>query len=1196
MNRLLRTAIAVIFLCCAQLVVAQIQVEYFWNTDNGLGRCTRVEGSVAVGGEISFELSTDTLSSGVHRLGVRAFVVSDTASYFSPTLYSYIVKPLRETEVREIEYFWNSDPGLGNATKVAGGTAKVGESVSFSVPTDTLAPGVHRLGVRAKDLGWSPTLYSYIVKPLRGTEVREIEYFWNSDPGLGNATKIAGGTTKVGESVSFIIPTDTLAPGVHRLGVRAKDVIWSTTEYRLVVVNPSSPKDYAQYVEYFWDKDPGFGNGMREELQPNANGNSVSFEVSTVGLTNGVHTLYARTKAIGWSPLVCYYVKVQDSEVQVVDDIEYFWDTDPGYGNGVKVPFEQGSSVDIKDFEPDVEGMSGEHTFCLRAHSAGGWSVIYFADVAFAVEGYYTMDEQYDETVKRNFRSVAEMVAEMAERTVSADVTVGLRDGAIFGYTPQTESDYAQLDAVAKYLEQCDARLKFKALTTGTLNVVVDDSLLGRFLDFAKFIDTENVLLLVNGSVYDFSLLAYTYDEVCASGGSCESREWSSIGDAVSVEWVAMPHSGCKITGYQEAGNGDLPEMQLGNSGSAADYIDYSVSLVKDGVVVLSFTYRITVGNTIAGKSVVFTSSTPADGSFADPGTRTIYWKEVSGANAYKVIVEAYDEVADATACDTVIQTGKSYKLNVESCHTYRYSVMACAKCDSTEFTSRTLVSFRTNDEDVASLKQLYNALGGAKWSKRWLFDAKTLASTNYPGVTFDDSGRVTAISLSKYGLVGEMPSDGFELPRLKSLDLSQNDITGDASLFVGQCEGLESLNLGYNRLSVLSRSLSMGVTSLNLKGQYYNKPSLVAAELPVSEILMDKNDMNGIVATDIVWYDHKAQDMSSRPRFAIYDSSMKTVLGHLVYSNDFYTLDLNKEYSLGQDADVLFMCTSGIAQNSLFPVRFGYVVGDANIDAIVDILDVQHTVNYVASVSGAKGVFNRSAANTFADETLNVQDIVSTVNMILDEESFSMDIPSKTAIFNNEVVADARASVQNGILHITTLREIAALDIEVEGAGLDDFELLLDNRLFMAKVKETVDGIRVILFSLNGAVLPVGRVPVLSLSEKAAVVEVKASDADAMPVVVAVGENGYTDVPELVGTEDVVARIDNGMIRIYATRDYNGVTVLVNSIDGRLLYSADNVNLNGGSNVIPVDNIGNGVFLLSIKLDDVWRYIKLFN
>ena len=157
MNRLLRTAMAVIFLGCAQLAVAQIQVEYFWNTDNGLGRCTRVEGSAVVGGEISFELSTDTLSSGVHRLGVRAFVVSDTASYFSPTFYSYIVKPLRETEVREIEYFWNSDPGLGNATKVAGGTAKVGESVSFSIPTDTLAPGVHRLGVRAKDVIWSTT-------------------------------------------------------------------------------------------------------------------------------------------------------------------------------------------------------------------------------------------------------------------------------------------------------------------------------------------------------------------------------------------------------------------------------------------------------------------------------------------------------------------------------------------------------------------------------------------------------------------------------------------------------------------------------------------------------------------------------------------------------------------------------------------------------------------------------------------------------------------------------------------------------------------------------------------------------------------------------------------------------------------------------------------------------------------------------
>ena len=630
-----------LLLCCAQWATAQIQVEYFWNKDSGLGRCTRVGGQASVGGELTFTLPTDTLPYGVNLLGVRAFVESDTATYWSPTLYRFIAKP-RESVISAIEYFWDNDPGLGKAATVPFGNAKPGESVSFNIPTDTLSPGIHRLGVRAKDLGWSPTLYKYIAKP-RESVISAIEYFWDNDPGLGNAINVACGNVKPGESVSFNIPTDTLSPGIHRLGVRSKDLGWSPTVYRLVAVKSITPEYYAQYIEYFWDKDPGYGNGMREELQPDATGNNVSFEVSTAGLSNGVHTLYARTKAIGWSPLVCYFVRVQGGDAQIIDDIEYFWDEDPGYGNGCKVMFEQGSSVDIKDFEPEIDGLTGAHLFCMRAHSSGGWSVIYTGKVLFSAEGYYTMNEQLADTVKRNYRSVAEMVDNFVEYKVTADVTVELRDGATFDYTPQGEDEFEKLDSVVRCLEQYDARLNFKAATSGTLNVTVDESMLGRFFEFAKFVDTENVQLRVNGNVYDFSLLAYTADDVCASGGSCEAREWSTIGESVVVEWKAAPRNGCKITGYLEHGTGDLPAMQLGNSGAAADYIDYDVSLLKDSVVVLGFTYRINVGNTIAGKSVTFTSSTPADGGFADPGTRTIYWNEVPGANAYKVIVEAYD-------------------------------------------------------------------------------------------------------------------------------------------------------------------------------------------------------------------------------------------------------------------------------------------------------------------------------------------------------------------------------------------------------------------------------------------------------------------------------------------------------------------------------------------------------------------------
>ena len=1186
-----------LLLCCAQWATAQIQVEYFWNKDSGLGKCTRVGGEARVGGEMTFTLPTDTLPYGVNILGVRALVESDTATYWSPTLYRFIAKP-RKDAISEVEYFWDSDPGLGNAINVACGNVKPGESVSFNIPTDTLSPGIHRLGVRAKDLGWSPTLYKYIAKP-RESVISAIEYFWDNDPGLGKAATVPFGNAKPGESVSFSIPTDGLAPGIHRLGVRSKDLGWSPTVYRLVAVKSITPEYYAQYIEYFCDEDPGYGNGMREELQPDATGNNVSFEVSTAGLSNGVHTLYARTKAIGWSPLVCYFVRVQGGDAQIIDEIEYFWDEDPGYGNGCKVMFEQGSSVDIKDFEPEIDGLTGAHLFCMRAHSSGGWSVIYTGKVLFSVEGYYTMNEQLADSVKRNYRSVAEMVDNFVEYKVTADVTVELRDGATFDYTPQGEDEFAKLDSVVRCLEQYDARLNFKAATSGTLNVTVDESMLGRFFEFAKFVDTENVQLCINGNVYDFSLLAYTADDVCASGGSCEAREWSTIGDSVVVEWKAAPHNGCKITGYLEHGTGDLPAMQLGNSGSAADYIDYDVSLLKDSVVVFGFTYRINVGNTIAGKSLTFTSSTPADGGFADPGARTIYWDEVPGANAYKVIVEAYDELAGTAECDTVVQTAKNYRLEVKSGYTYRYSVQACAKCDSTAFASRTLLSFRTNGDDIASLALLYDALGGAKWNKKWLFGAKTQASTNYPGVTFDSEGRVTAMNLSNFGLTGELPAQGFVLPRLATLDLSRNSITGDVPSFIDECEALVSLNLGYNRLTALPAALPARITSLNLNGQFYNNPSLAAQMLPVSEILMDKNNMDGVVAGDLAWYDHKAQDMSSRTGFSLYDSSLGTAWGRLVYSDELYTLELNREYTLAQDADVLLMCPSGVAQYSLFPARFSYVPGDANIDAVLDVLDVQHTVNYAVGANGAKGVFNRSAANAYADATINVQDIVVMVNMILDEELYSMNLPSKAAVFNDAVVtaaADAKASMRDGVLHITTLKEIAALDIEIDGAGADDFELLLDNRHFTASMKETAGGLRVIIFSLNGAVLPVGSVPVISLNSNASVVEVAAADADALPVMVAVGDSEHTDIPELADADDIAARIVNGKLYLYAMRDYDGVALRMNSIDGRLLYAAKGIGLNAGCNAILVDNIGNGVFLLSVKVNGEWRYIKLLN
>ena len=1109
--RLLRSvAIFALLLCGTSRVTAQIQVEYFWDADNGLGKCTRVNGSAAVGGELGFKISTDELSYGIHTLGVRAFVLSDTASYFSPTVYSYVVKA-GEQEISALEYFWDNDPGIGNATRVAGATAKSGESVSFKISAKGLTSGIHTLGVRAKSVGWSPTVYSYVAKACE-QDISAIEYFWDNDPGIGNATRVAGGTAKSGESVSFKISAKGLSSGVHTLGMRAKGVGWSPTVYKLVISETASD-DCAQYIEYFWDADPGFGKGMRELLQPNAEGNDVSFEIPTTGLDDGVHTLCVRTKGRAWSPLTCYLVRVEGGEASLIDDIEYFWDTDPGYGKGIKVPFEQGSSVNISEWEPDIEGMTGDRIFCLRAHAGGGWSVIYSGEISFSVEGHYTLNEQLAEDAKRNFRSLSEMFAYFVARRVTADVSVEVRDGATFAYDATSTEAMGLLAGVAEDLIECGGRLKFTAASAATVSLTVPEEQLPLALRAVTYVDCENVKLLVNGEQYDFSLLAFTKDEVCP-GGSSEAREWSTMSSALTVEYKAVPRNGCRVTNYIAVGVGDLPPMPLGNSGTTTDYIDYNVTLKREGVEVLSFVYRITVGPTVASKSVSFIHPTPADGAMADPGKVTIYWSAVGGAQSYLVAVEAVNEADGTVVCDTVAQTATNFNIEVQTGFTYRYSVKACGKCDSTAYFTRSLPSFRTNDEDVAALRVLYNALDGDSWKKRWVLDAETHMSKNYPGVTFNSEGRVTAIDLANCNLTGVLPSEGFVLPALASLNLSRNNITGDLSLFLDECASLTALNMNYNRLSVLDKALPSSITNLQMGGQYYYHTDYVD-ELALNDILMDKNNMSGIVAGDFAWYNHAAGNFSARPYFVIYDrndTDFGTQIGRINYSEGYYKLTyLNGDYTLAQNSETFMMSYSNVADYSIYPARLSFVEGDANIDAILDILDVQHTLNYVASFDGASGFFNRSAANLFDDALLNVQDIVAMVNLLLEENNTaSMSRRRVTARSLDNNAADVYISVAEGVIKIASTREVAALDILLEGVKAEQVKQLLGKKNHNVLMRDTDSGVRVVLFSLTGAVIPAGVTEIFTVEGDAAIAAVKAADSAAKAMSVAV-ENSET-------------------------------------------------------------------------------------
>ena len=132
--------------------------------------------------------------------------------------------------------------------------------------------------------------------------------------------------------------------------------------------------DPAPKLEYFFDSDPGYGKGKQLEcLNQEANTYSMSVE----GLAAGAHLLCLRAcdDNNNWSQTISRPLYVCSVMGKRVNRIEYFFDTDPGYGlaNALDAPGNGEKSYAL----PIVGVGSGAHLLCLRAQDEQGrWSTV----------------------------------------------------------------------------------------------------------------------------------------------------------------------------------------------------------------------------------------------------------------------------------------------------------------------------------------------------------------------------------------------------------------------------------------------------------------------------------------------------------------------------------------------------------------------------------------------------------------------------------------------------------------------------------------------------------------------------------------------------------------------------------------------------------------------------------------------------
>ncbi|MDD3878237.1 MAG: hypothetical protein PHT69_16580, partial [Bacteroidales bacterium] len=207
---------------------------------------------------------------------------------------------VRGQNITAAEYFFNTDPGIGNGTPF---TITPGTDItkSLTIPTSGLLPGFNHLYIRVKNSSGIWSLYAnstIYIKPSQ-VPVKQLvsgEYFFNTDPGVGNGTPF---TFAVGDSVNltFSAITSGLQPGFNYLFVRIKDLDgkWGLYADRTLYVKPvpkiSTPLNYA---EYFFDTDPGIGNGVPVLLPPAEDDKTLNMQIPTTGLQPGAHRIYFR--------------------------------------------------------------------------------------------------------------------------------------------------------------------------------------------------------------------------------------------------------------------------------------------------------------------------------------------------------------------------------------------------------------------------------------------------------------------------------------------------------------------------------------------------------------------------------------------------------------------------------------------------------------------------------------------------------------------------------------------------------------------------------------------------------------------------------------------------------------------------------------------------------------------------------------
>jgi len=323
-----------------------------------------------------------------------------------PLIIAFIFSVLLCTgqNINKAEYFIDTDPGYGLAIQIPVSVPANKVSLSFQVNTTGLTQGFHMMVLRARDDDghWSTTrqqvFYVYETEDVTESNITKAEYFIDTDPGFGLASAIPVTIPAKKVALAFNVSTASLSQGFHMLVLRARDLPgrWSTTRQQVFYVYETEnvTESNIARAEYFIDADPGFGVATQIPVSVPAKKVSLAFNVNTTSLSQGFHMLVLRVRdELGrWSNTrqqVFYLYKTIPSSAADVTGIEYFIDTDPGFGKGTFVAAVAPGSKVSMEFVASLGGLTaGDHLLYIRSKDAlKRWSHPYIHAFSLTITG-----------------------------------------------------------------------------------------------------------------------------------------------------------------------------------------------------------------------------------------------------------------------------------------------------------------------------------------------------------------------------------------------------------------------------------------------------------------------------------------------------------------------------------------------------------------------------------------------------------------------------------------------------------------------------------------------------------------------------------------------------------------------------------------------------------------------------------------